>query len=39
LSVYNSFSGTTLEIGLTLPSASAHTVCRIGVLVSLGVTD
>jgi len=32
LSVYNSFSGTTLGIGLTRPSAPAHTTCRIGLL-------
>jgi len=32
LSVYNSFSGTTLGIDLTRPSASAHATCRIGLL-------
>jgi len=31
LSVYNSLSGITLWIGLTRPSAPAHTTCRIGV--------
>jgi len=31
MSVYNSFNGITLWIGLTRPSAPAHTTCRIGL--------